>query len=499
MKTLNNSIKIFFICLRICIIVSPVVILFIAGWRDLVPSGQTTYRYDIGKSSAIISPLFPANRLQPELLHTNSGWQKVVKEPVYFEARLQRKFDQAEVTVEFANPSNTFVQVGLRTIGELDWNYDYLPLDNPVLNNLNWPKLSNGSLSLWQRQKDFQTIEQFTSVLPTVNNLAIYAYNLQRKFLLPDYQPLAKRQTIVRSLRGQHVFYTYIKNELLDFIFKYNDINRADGFDPWKIVVFDSENKEIYKMLVADDGRGGRFDGASKLLTAKLYLPNLNEGVYRIELQAEDEIIFRSFDTAQRYLTFANRLYLVDSEEYSNGLTDLKIEPTFVYSTISRLGFYTAHSTSLQKISIGARQTINLDKTHTDYYLTAKEVPTIIYSPKNDIKIFGRGLLALSKDTYFNPEIYNLRDFAATPDIKYLLTSYQVPQQTGEWRQNRVVFSLANANPANRKLRFSISAPELQPEKDNIYIKSISLTLKGEKLSLSDFFKGLLKYIKNKD
>lgn len=499
MKIIRRTIQISFSLIRALIIICPFVIVAWAFWRDLVPSGQITYDYQVGQQSAVITPLFPANRLDPaDAVGTKKTWQQMIQEPIYFETRIPRKFDKAEVKVKFSNPDKTFMQVGLRTHGELEWNYDFLPLDNPALNSLSWPYLANDEISIWQKNKNYQTIEQFYSSLSSVNNLAVYAYNLNRRYLMSQYKPSTNRKTIVRAIRGNHSFYTYIKNETLDFIFKYNDINRMDGEDPWRIVVYDDKNNEVNKILIADDGKTGRFDGASKILTANLFIKNLPEGVYRIELQAEDDIIFRSIDTAQKYITFINRLYLVDSKEYTDGLVDLKLEPTSVYSTLGRVGFYTAHPAGLQRVGVGDQQIVDLNKTHTDFYITPKKLPTIIYVPVNDIKIFGRGLMALSEDTYFNPEIYNLRDFAETPDIDYLLSSYKPPVQIGPWLENKVVFDLANANTVNRKLRFVISVPELIDDQKRIYIESISVTFKSQEVSFKELMKNGLNYLKNK-
>ena len=79
-----------------------------------------------------------------------------MKEPIYFEARLPRKFDKAELEVEYSNPGKTFIQTGMRTQGESEWNYEFLPLDNPALNDLTWSYLSNDDVSLWQKNKNYQ-------------------------------------------------------------------------------------------------------------------------------------------------------------------------------------------------------------------------------------------------------------------------------------------------------------------------------------------------------
>jgi len=233
-------------------------------------------------------------------------------------------------------------------------------------------------------------------------------------------------------------------------------------------------------------------------LDIAVYLEGLTEGVYKVILDCEDEIFFRQIKTKQRYLTFIDRLYLVDSPEYSDGLVGLNYKPTVVYSAMPRLGFFTAHPEGLQHVGIN-KEVIEVKETHQNYYLTPQKVPSIIYVEKNDLKIFGRGLLALSEDTYFNPEIYNLRDLTELNSINYLITDYHTPQSIEDgWKRNTVKFNLSNAKIINRKLKFVISATELNSLHDKIPIKEIKVSFSKQPLSWQEFYHKAASYVKKK-
>lgn len=480
---------------KIVIIMAPFLILAWLIKKDLVLDGHLEMVYDFKRPTAMITAVFPENRL------TNiqkGGWQAIKQEPVYFEVRLPQKFETAKVEIAFQNANQPLVQVGLKTLGEDEWSYDLKPLENQLLDKLNWFKIEDERGTIWQKTKKYLGWDQFFDQIDSLNNLAAYHFPLNRKFYLPNYRPQNQDRFMTKTIRGQHSFYTYIKNELLDFTFTIQDMNRAIGPDLLTIKVYNQENEKIYQKMVADDGIVNNFDGISARREVDLKMLGLEEGVYRLELNAGDDIFFRKIRTKQQYLTFIDRLYLVDNVEYSDGFVDLNYQPITIYSTIPRLGFETAHPEGLQTVGLGKNQTLALSETHKSYFVTPLALPTYIYSPKNDLKIFGRGLLAIDQKMFFNPEIYNLRDFSITPEINYLVTEYQTPKNNQGWKIGTVKFDLKNASIVNRKLRFMVSSPELNQSNANLPLEYIKVVLDKKPLSYWETFAKIIKYIREK-
>jgi len=487
--------KIIYNFLKFLIYLGPLILLGYLIYLDFVPSGIISFSYDFSKDSPVITNLFPANRLtDPEPDLAGNFYQAIIKEPVYFETRLSQKFDQARVDLTFQNPNQLFFQLGLAVLGEGDWNYFFRPVDNKFINNLNWSRLEENNLILWQKNKKYDSLDGFLLNLDQEAKVGIYDYNLTRKFRLIDYQPLNDYQIFNKQLRGYHQFYTYLKNEDLDFTFKIQDINRAKGPDPWEINVYNEQNQKIYTKQIADDGYVTNLDPASDPLFTEIKIPKLPEGVYKIELKSEDEIFFREIKTKQKYLTFIDRVYLVDNPEYSDGFTDLKYQPTELSSTAKYLGFETTHPEGLQTVLIN-NQELTIGKTHQKYFFTAKTLPAALKIPKNDLKVFGRGLFSFSEEQYFNPEIYKLPDFQETPEINYLLTAYHEPVRAGEWWQSSIVFDLTNAEVNNRKIRWALSAPELNDLAATIKIKEIKITYYKEPTNLKNIAKEIYNYL----
>lgn len=487
-----------YIVTRAIIVISPVALLIWLVRQDLVTTGTLQFNYDFSKLSPSITELFPANRLS-EVFHSKQGgfWQNITQEPVYFEVRLPQKFEHAEVEVAFLNPSQNLFQLGLKTLGEGDFNYYFKPLDNKILNNLDWYRLEDSRGTLWQRNKQFLNLDQFLEEKQALNGLSAYGFDLGRKFIMPAYQPDNKIRVYDKTLRGEHSFYTYLKNEPINFTFTIQDINRSDGPDPFVIKAYNSEGELADIVQIPDDGYISKKDPATDKRNIWLYKDSLPEGVYRIEIEADDDILVREISTTNRYLTFINRLYLADNLEYADGLTDIAFKPTAIYSTIPRLGFETSHPEGLQTVGLGANQSIALKETHRNYFVTPDQLPTTIISPLNDLKIFGRGLMSLTEESYFNPEIYDLSDAYLSDESDFLISSYALPKNMGGWQVNKVNFDLSNAQINNRKLRFALSAPELNDSNSEIAIKYIKVVLTKKPFACMEIIKKAIKYIRD--
>ncbi len=173
MKNLFNNL---FYITKVIIIIAPFLILGFLIKKDLVFSGHLEFVYDFSKGSPAITNLFPADRMSPinQIAGTENHWQQIEQEPVYFETRVPQTFKKATVEIIFKNQNQPLIQVGLRTIGAGDWNYDFRPLENQILDNIYWSKIENESYTLWQKTKKYLTLEQFLDRIDYEQNVAAY-------------------------------------------------------------------------------------------------------------------------------------------------------------------------------------------------------------------------------------------------------------------------------------------------------------------------------------
>ena len=133
-------------------------------------------------------------------------------------------------------------------------------------------------------------MEDFLNNLPDPKEIALYNYNLNFDYLMPDYKPAGKETEINYPLRGDYQFYSYLKNEDLDLIFSFEDLNKNKGGDPVDLSLY-YKNKLIDSRRLDDDGVTS--DGGEKNAERELRLKNsgLPEGIYKIEVKTGDDIV----------------------------------------------------------------------------------------------------------------------------------------------------------------------------------------------------------------
>lgn len=477
-------------------LITILIIVIFFSWlirKDLVLNGELTIESDLTQKQAMISVLYPEHRTERQ-----NDYFIINNEPIYFNVRSPIKFDKAEVEIEFKNNNQEIINLGIKTLEE-GWDFKNYTLYNETLNEIEWEKISDGSNILYQRKKNFNNLNDFLKVSNTIEGVSAYDFDLGENFLMSDYIPNHEEIKIEKCLRGAHQFYTYLKNEALDFTFKIQDINRTDGEDPLIISIYNSYDKKIYSKIISDDGLIKKTDPASLPRYISIYIPDLKEGVYRIELQANDDIFIRQINTKQQKIIFIDRLYLCDNAEYSDGFIDLQLNPSQIYTNGRLISFYTAHNAGLQTINLDNRQ-IYISQKHQWFRIKSQPQLSQIYIPKNDIKISTRGIFSLEKNQYFNPEIIDLRDYSDISEVDYIIAKYQEPEKIkNDWLKNKVVFDLQNAKIENGNLKFMLSSPNLNIDGQKIDINKIKIKLiKTDKIDTINAYQNFWQAIKTK-
>ncbi|MDD3284516.1 MAG: hypothetical protein PHZ07_02880 [Patescibacteria group bacterium] len=465
--------------------------------KDLILDGKLIINSDLTKTTPMISIIYPEHRVEK-----GNEYYNIIEEPVYFNLRSPIKFDEANIEIEFQNEGANIIQLSVADNGE-GWSYIDHTLYNKTLDDITWPQISDNINTLWQKETKFDSINGFINEIHSLDGVGAYDFNLGENFTISNYEAKKNELIINNCIRGEHKLYTYIKNEALNFTFTIQDINRTDGSDPISIEIFNINNKKIYSKIISDDGMISSKDPASDPRYISLYIPNLEEGVYRIEFLTNDDVLIRQIKTNQQKISFIDRLYLCDNPEYSDGLVDLKYLPTTIYTNARTISFYTAHDKGLQTVTIDDK-TININKKHE--WIKTESGPKLskIYIPKNDLKISGRGVFALNKEQYFNPEIVNSKDYSDSENMNYIIAQYQKPEiiennENETWFKGIVHFSLNDAKIEDGNLKFMVSSPNLNLEKNKIKIRSIKVELiKNKKQNENEAYEQFWNIIKQK-
>jgi hypothetical protein len=473
--------------------------------KELVISGKLIVKKDFDHSSPFIADLLPWQRVAGIKQDDQGNYsQEILAQPVYFDLNLPQRFTKGTAEITYKNDLTacpTLLQIGGQASVN-DWEYAMKPLENQALDRLNWPKVTENGVVLYEREKKFNTIDEFLNNLPNTKRIAVYNYKLDYDFKIPGYKP-TKGLEINQTIRGRHVIYTYIDGEPLDFIFIVEDINRHVGADLVDIIVY-KKDQQIYSASLPDDGIGDESGKSSGERKIKIAPPDLASGVYKIEIRASDDIFIRNIKTKEHLLAFANRLYLADSDEYKDSLNGIKTKPMTIYANGYKIMSSAAHQTSEQSILINNlvepnNYEIELAEAHKQYSYFNLNPGNIVslYSPKNDILIEGDGLFSFAKESFFNPllDSFHGTELEAM-GIDYVIANYQSPKIADGWKVAKADFDLSQLYWRNNVLRFALSIPDIECQ--DIKIKEIKFYLEKEPLTWSSFWQKALNKLKIK-
>ncbi len=441
---------------------------------DFNPSGTRTFSATAGEGSAAIRPLVPQNRVEvgPD------GVATVKAEPVYLDVRVPSHYDSLTLSLEIDNRDETLLEAGLAMGGAGEWQYYLQPLQHRQLDQLAWPKVTDGDLTLWQKYGRYKSVADFLADSQQGSRVATFNYSLDRPFSIPGYRDPEEPLVLDATLRGPVEMAVYLAaTGTLRMSFDLQDNNRTPGPDPVAFVVRSAAGRVVYTDLLPDDGRTGDRVGASPRRTVDLSVPRLAAGVYSVEVRMNQDLFIRKIVSYHRKLVFRERLYLADSSEYADGFTDLLPAPPTVYSDGRRFLFRTAHPAGYQTVSLNGTAAAVLAVRHREYAATSATPVSTIRAPRGDVQIETDGWLAFASSQLFNPNVYTVRTVAQLTAFDYLLARY-VPQPGDGWRTASATFKLAGAARTNGRVRLLVSGAEPTSGQGTLRIRKVAVTVR---------------------
>jgi hypothetical protein len=461
-------------------------VVFWLVYMSVVPSGQIIYRHDFKKDNYHIGKIGPDTRV--EYKEYDGSYLPFVKgDPAYFNLRTPRNFDTASLKIKYKRSGNLnlpLIEAGVLVDSAL-WRYDLKPVENKILDQLAlvWESSEEDGLILFKRigavsDRDYDNIPSFFENPPAREKIAAYNTDINLEYDIPDYEPLDKNIEYRTPLRGNFEFYTYVgsKNdtpEKLYFKFKFTDLNQNKDPDPIDLHLY-YENVLIDSRHLDDDGAVDEKESEEREL--EFDLAGLPAGVYKIELRAGSDIITRSIETAQKKLSFANRIWIFD-----------EMRPTEIFTDSYDMNFQTQDPGSLHTVKVGDDK-LEIVETYKQYGFKASGSPTKIIFERSNFILAGDGVFYFNKDSLVNPKLKRVNSI---PDLKkhgidYVLADYKIPSVSGEWREAVLEFDLGTAYRENGKYSFLISVPGLRAEdnvkNEGIVIREIEFHLKGRTL-----------------
>ncbi|MCX6797805.1 MAG: hypothetical protein NTX66_01115 [Candidatus Falkowbacteria bacterium] len=465
----------------------------------LVPSGRIFYNRDFSRSwqffggQGFIGQFSPAERID----FKTSDYVKLIADPVYFSVFTPRFFTRARLIITYQDylaSSTPIVEAGV-LMDKIVWQYQMKPVVNKILDNLNWPTLTEGGLTLYERQKPVADLAYFIQRAGERSDLALYNYSLLRPYYLDNYSPAKSTRIMAAGLRGPYQFYTYLDGEDFNLTFWFQDLNqnydlKGDGVT---VLVSDYKGQNILTRRVRDDGIIADTGQLSAQSVLAFVIKDLPRGVYKVEVKANDDIVTRKIITSQTKLTFINKLWLVDETVAAFDL----------YTNVNNLKA-TAFGPGGEQILAYNREPLSVDAPYQQFYKRVDFAgPDHLYlinlKPRNLI-VENNGLFAFNQAAFINPDFKKVdSNWEADDSINYILSAYQSPTVLGPDKIAVLDFDLSNAYRENHKYSLMISIPGLYANNQArqlaglapayLEIKEIRLELEGK--SLGDKLKEL--------
>lgn len=361
-----------------------------------------------------------------------------------------------------------------------------VPLNNRSLNRMSWPVISDGELTVYQKEEVFADTAAFTgSLLDLVGvddkgkkkaTVATYHYEpVQVASPEIDMRKVNSETRIRNAIRGPMAFYVYVTDRPLEFEVEIQSLNTYAMPDTVEVLVL-SADKPVAAQYLRSIGDGSGSNIPSPPLRETFRFKDLPEGVYRVNFNTTDNVITRSMRFRQNYVIFADRVFLADHDLY--GIVPTR-EAT-LYTDAREVKLETWHQEALQVVTINDDEEVNVNLVGQPFMVELTDMLNEINVEKGSLLLTAvGGYFSFSEESMFDPFPvktigYNSRYFFPE-SVQFIATTYSNPVEEGESRVKQVTLDLAFVPVVNNRLELALYAPGLSASGREILIESFDV------------------------
>ncbi len=453
--------------------------------------------------------LGPPDRIKEIKDNEQSNFQ-LLTDFVYFTLNIRDNFEEAKVTVTFKN-NNPNRQVFIGYQNEESWSYFTRMIDAPDLNELNWAYVSENP-RLYQKKYKFDSYYNFLINPPKDSIIGHVDFDpdLLGSKTIPNYIPKSTNTKINVPLRGDVIFYVYVKDEPFKLDISKKDLNMYADPDIVDIKIY-KDKDVVYSANIEDDGitDSTRRNVNEQSIFIQNPGPELPEnGMYKVVIKAPIDTVITKIETNLNKIIFQSPLFFVSNAEVYPGIMR-ETQENRVFVDGESISALTYHKEAFQKITVGDK-ILNLDQVNKEVSLS--EIPPEtqasisaslsqinessssstmqnpqldnlleIVIPKSDVVLKTQlGYFAFSRDQFFNPSYLNLFPVSKNEDlakVDYLITNYVKPISQGDWKVAEINFNLNDAYIDNGRLSWIIKVPGLKEGGETVIVKNVNIEL----------------------
>ncbi len=381
-------------------------------------------------------------------------------DPLYFSLYSPRNFDKLNLEIKFKanlDEKNPVIEAGLLVNKDL-WHYKLKPVYNYWLEDYqnNWQELSVGDEIENILSKNCEDVPY---------SLCLAQYNVNED--LPKFI-LDKKSSIIEndlSLRGHHSFYLYLKDSDLDLKLQAEKISLNLEDSSIELDIYSNNSLILSQMFNEEE-----FSNIS------VYLAAMPEGIYRVDLKTNDNIVFNNILVNSSILSFRHRLWLYSSLDRNINLVSdskvlqVKVQEPSAYQTL----IFNDQEIKLNEL-YRQYEIINSDN-NSHYNITLESGGLLLETP---------GVLAFDSQYLFNPNYSQLNRYYQK-QAKFVLFNYQkVSRLDDNYFLAELEFDLSGVYREDNKYSLIISIPGLRAEDNNdnnLEIKNIKAKFFGKSL-----------------
>ena len=453
--------------IKFLLILIPLIVLQYVIYSNFFASHDFSYFYDIGSEKDNF--LSPTQRVSSSGTENSVTYRNLTSNLVYFNVPVTKGSESINILIKF---KDNFPESGNLIIGaknQTEWNYKSYTAYNKTIESMfeKYPSKSEGSLILFKlnpKAKDYSVsdfLKDPQARTSTDQNITILDLKIQ------NYTP--KDFTIDTALRGSQTMYVYAKDNISVTVYK-RDLNWYDnedsGNDTLQINLFDLNGNLIKTSIIKDDGIDEAKINKSntKDQSGTLTAYNLKEGVYKLELKNNADMLITKIRLNQNKIVLYKEVFLAQSSVYFN-----KFEKT---SKIYFKAPKTAEVSAQSWHAYGLNQTIRIneysiemeEKTAVKYYTRVPSSENFyeVTANKNDVLISGPSFFAFSKDSWFDLSQFDTK--FNQNNFDYALVDYNPAKELGEWRTSLVTFNVSDLYIQDGKANILINIPHLARE-----------------------------------
>ncbi|MFA6447001.1 MAG: hypothetical protein WCW31_01955 [Patescibacteria group bacterium] len=448
-------------------------------------SGIFETQTDFSGNNAYIYPFLPGERTTSPGKQAD-GWtgQRIISDPVYLNVHTPGPYQTMQVSMEYRTLRQPLLELGI-VRDEAGTQLDMQPWYSEILDQSVWRKAvsAKGKAGYVKATVSSTPLDQNGT-----EGLAIWDAT-STVFSFAD-TGLDDLKSYNISLRGAHDFWMVPADGQIDLQLEVQDVNRNRSGGILAVSVSRGE-QTLWQDAIGTSGSQDRGYGA--MVPVSVRLKDLQPGVYRVRMMADDDVFIRKISTRNKHWVMGTRLIVGDVVGYSTSTNGLQ-----VWTTARHLVAETFHKEGLQTITFGSASG-KIIKTHSSVRIDRKDsvvVPVALSVPSGDARLVLDGYYALDPVAFFEPQPRKLvpETDATAEGLQAVITPYQKSQDIGQgWKKSVLSFDI----PDNlENVRLVLSAPGLASRAGAVDVRSVEIKFIREPITWNNWWKLIISELK---